>query len=227
MPNAQYTVNAVTSDFLLPVPARRGLYPDLLKRGFDIVLSVSALGFFLPVMALIYFLVRLDGGPGLFAHRRVGRGGREFRCLKFRSMVVDAEPALSSYLDAHPSARVEWEKTRKLKNDPRITRLGKLLRKTSADELPQLFNVIMGDMSIVGPRPVTLSELEKYGRNSAAYLSVRPGITGLWQVSGRNDASYESRVALDSEYCGTVSLGLDVALLIKTFFVVLKREGAY
>jgi len=205
----------------------RGFYRGPAKRGVDLVLSITALLFFLPLMGIIFIGVRADGGPGLFVHRRVGRNGREFGCMKFRSMAVDAEARLSAYLDSSPGARAEWEATRKLKNDPRVTRLGKILRKTSADELPQLMNVIAGDMSVVGPRPVTLSELQKYGRHSTAYLSVRPGITGPWQVSGRNDASYDSRVALDEEYSRNVSIGLDLRLIVRTFFVVLRREGAY
>lgn len=210
----------------VPSPERK-LYAGPLKRSLDLVLSTAALLFFMPLMGIVFAIVRRDGGPGLFVHRRVGRNGREFGCLKFRTMVVDAEASISSYLKSNPTERAEWEATRKLKNDPRVTRLGKILRQTSIDELPQLINVIVGDMSIVGPRPVTVSELRKYGTRSGAYLSIRPGITGLWQVSGRSDTSYDFRVALDEEYSQNVSINLDLYLIVRTFFVVLKREGAY
>jgi exopolysaccharide production protein ExoY len=229
MHNLNYSQDGDPSSmFVVPsAVSEKRFYRGPAKRGVDLVLAIAALLFFLPLMGIIFICVRADGGPGLFVHRRVGRYGREFGCMKFRSMAIDAEARLSSYLDANPRARAEWESTRKLKNDPRVTWVGKILRRTSADELPQLVNVIAGDMSVVGPRPVPLSELQKYGRHSTAYLSVRPGITGLWQVSGRNDTSYDSRVALDEEYSLNVSIGLDLRLIARTFLVVLRRDGAY
>jgi exopolysaccharide production protein ExoY len=207
--------------------SRSDIYRGIVKRYMDVLLSIVALTILLPLMGMIYILVHLDGGPGLFIHRRVGRHGRSFGCLKFRTMVVDAENALSSYLASDQAAKEEWEQTRKLKKDPRITRIGNYLRKSSADELPQLWNVLCGEMSIVGPRPITCSELVKYGEFAGTYLSVRPGITGIWQIKGRSDVSYESRVQLDVEYCDNIKISHDILLIIKTFLVVLKRDGVY
>jgi undecaprenyl-phosphate galactose phosphotransferase len=169
----------------------------------------------------------MDGGPAVFAHRRVGRGCRFFGCLKFRTMVVGAEEALSEYLALHPEAAEEWKREQKLGFDPRITGMGKLLRRTSLDELPQLVNVLRGEMSLVGPRPVTKAEIdEKYGAHARLCTSVRPGLTGLWQVSGRNDISYPERVALDIRYVTSQSLVEDVRILFRTAGVVLNRSGA-
>jgi exopolysaccharide production protein ExoY len=216
-----------TSCATISYQRRHNIYSRSLKRVVDILVSILALLFFLPLMTLIYLAVCSDGGPGLFIHKRVGRSGREFGCLKFRTMIVNAENKLTAYLASDCEAREEWEHHRKLKHDPRITRLGRVLRTTSADELPQLFNVLFGDMSIVGPRPVTRPELQKYGSGSSAYLSVRPGITGLWQVSGRNDASYEYRVRLDEQYAERMSISFDILLMMKTVTVVIRRNGAY
>jgi len=173
-------------------------------------------------------LVRADGGPVFFAHRRVGRDGAEFGCLKFRSMGADSQQRLAALLAADPAARAEWEATRKLRRDPRVTRFGRFLRGASLDELPQLLNVLRGEMSLVGPRPVQRAELERfYGAAAAYYMAVRPGITGLWQVSGRSETSYAQRVALDVAYVARGSLWQDIRILLRTPFAVLSRRGAH
>jgi lipopolysaccharide/colanic/teichoic acid biosynthesis glycosyltransferase len=191
-------------------------------------LSLAALFALMPIILLLALAVWLqDGGPPLYGHRRIGRHGRPFVCLKFRSMYVDAEARLQEILITDPQARQEWSANHKLKADPRITPLGDILRKSSLDELPQLFNVIRGDMNLVGPRPIVEAEIGKYGRYFKYYCAVMPGITGLWQVGGRSDVSYRRRVAMDVVYARTKSLSLDVALLIATIPAVLKRKGSY
>jgi len=198
------------------------------KRAMDVAIAGAALLVALPFFLIVAALVRADGGPAFYAHPRVGRGGRIFGCLKFRSMVVDSQARLEALLAADPAARAEWDSTRKLRNDPRITRIGRILRATSLDELPQLINVLKGEMSIVGPRPVTQAELDRhYGAAAAHYLSVRPGITGLWQVSGRSETSYDQRVALDVAYVSQASLLGDVRILLRTPAAVLSRRGAH
>lgn len=167
-----------------------------------------------------------DGAPIFFGHYRVGSEGRLFKCLKFRTMRVDAQERLVELLQTNPEARAEWERDRKLLNDPRITAIGHFLRKTSLDELPQLLNVVRGDMVLVGPRPITVQELQRYGRTRWHYLSVIPGVTGLWQVSGRNNTTYEERVVLDRHYVETRSLWMDVKILLLTVWVVLTGHGA-
>lgn len=197
------------------------------KRSFDLLLSSAALVVLgLPMLA-VALLVKLDGGPAIFGHSRVGEGGRMFDCLKFRSMRVDAAQQLETLLASDDTARAEWAATRKLKNDPRVTRLGLLLRKTGLDELPQLLNVIRGDMSLVGPRPVTISEMDQYGTVAERYKRVRPGITGLWQVSGRSDTTYAQRVNLDAWYVANWSPWHDLVIILKTIPAVLFRRGAY
>jgi len=180
-----------------------------------------------PVMLVITFLIwRRDGAPVLFAHYRVGQGGKLFRCMKFRSMLRNSEQVLADLLATDEKAREEWARDQKLTNDPRITGVGHFLRKSSLDELPQLLNVLRGEMSLVGPRPVTVGELTRYGKVRWHYLSVRPGITGLWQVSGRNNTTYDERVALDRRYVEQKSFLMDVGILFKTVKVVVAREGA-
>jgi lipopolysaccharide/colanic/teichoic acid biosynthesis glycosyltransferase len=198
------------------------------KRVLDVLLSAFLIVILSPALFLISIIVCADGGPVLYAHRRVKRGGAEFSCLKFRTMSVHADRQLEALLSTDPVRRQEWTVARKLRDDPRITQFGRLLRVTSSDELPQLFNVLCGDMSLVGPRPVTHRELEEfYGqKNAAAYLSVRPGITGLWQVSGRNDLGYEKRIALDLLYVRRMSLRLDLIILWRTIGAVLRGRGA-
>ena len=178
------------------------------------------------MLAVAWQVWRQDRGPVLFGHYRVGRDGKLFRCLKFRTMRLDAQKMLNELLERDVDARAEWERDCKLTNDPRVTPIGDYLRRTSLDELPQLLNVLRGEMSLVGPRPITVQELTKYGQVRWHYLSVRPGITGLWQVSGRSDTSYDQRVDLDRRYVEARSPWVDLWLLIKTVKVVLMRDGA-
>jgi undecaprenyl-phosphate galactose phosphotransferase len=215
---------------VLMLSARNNLarpIPRFLKRVFDMAGSFALLVALAPLLAYLAWRVRETGGPAIFGHRRVGRYGRTFRCLKFRTMVPDAESVLARHLEGDPAARADWERDFKLKDDPRITPIGRFLRRTSLDELPQLWNVIKGEMSLVGPRPIIEDELRRYGDQVDYYLEVRPGITGLWQISGRNDTTYEDRVALDCWYVRNWSLWYDLVILVKTVRVVLRREGAY
>ncbi|WP_413502565.1 undecaprenyl-phosphate galactose phosphotransferase WbaP [Serratia proteamaculans] len=198
-----------------------------LKRSFDIAGSVSIILLLSPILAILAYLVSKDGGKAIYGHERVGRDGNKFKCLKFRSMVMNSQEVLKHLLENDPEARSEWDKDFKLKNDPRITRVGKFIRKTSLDELPQLFNVLKGEMSLVGPRPVIEKELERYAGDVDYYLMAKPGMTGLWQVSGRNDVDYDTRVYFDAWYVKNWSLWNDIAILFKTINVVLKRDGAY
>ncbi|EOS96444.1 undecaprenyl-phosphate galactose phosphotransferase WbaP [Erwinia tracheiphila] len=198
-----------------------------LKRAFDIVGAMSIMIALMPALAVLIFLVSRDGGSPIYGHERVGLNGRKFKCLKFRSMVVNSKEVLEEVLRTDPVARAEWDKDFKLKNDPRITRVGHFIRKTSLDELPQLWNVVRGEMSLVGPRPVIEDELERYAGDVDYYYMAKPGMTGLWQVSGRNDVDYETRVYFDSWYVKNWSLWNDIAILFKTIGVVLKRDGAY
>ncbi len=192
------------------------------------MLAILMLLFLLPVMVMIAVAVRLqDGGPAIFAHSRIGRDGRTFRCYKFRSMRADAEARLAEVLASDPQARAEWARDHKLRSDPRITPLGDLLRRSSLDELPQLFNVLKGDMSLVGPRPIVEAERVRYGRRFRHYCAVKPGITGLWQVSGRNDVSYRTRVAMDACYARRKCFALDLYILLATVPSVLGARGCY
>ncbi len=205
--------------------ARAGLYNIIGKRVLDIAIVALSLPVVVPLVAILILMVRLDGGPGLFGHRRVAKGGQSYQCWKIRSMVPDAENVLLAHLAADASAAAEWAQKVKLIVDPRITRIGRFLRKTSLDELPQLWNVLVGEMSIVGPRPVTRPELDRYGPAMAAYIAVRPGITGAWQVSGRNSTGYADRVALDVDYVRNLGLWLDFLIILRTFKTVLNRTG--
>jgi len=199
----------------------------LFKDVMDRVAAAIALVLLSPILLVIAWAIRKDGGPAMYGHRRIGKDGRLFTCLKFRSMVVNAGEILERLLANDPALRKEYEETYKLKNDPRVTKIGKFLRKTSLDELPQLLNVLRGDMSLTGPRPIVEDERKYYAEKIGDYLSVRPGITGLWQVSGRNDTDYNQRVYLDSWYVRNWSLWNDVIILFKTVSAVLKRKGAY
>lgn len=198
------------------------------KRVFDLICSIAGGLLILPILLLVTILVAIDNhGNVIFAHRRVGKNGKEFPCYKFQSMIPNAQEKLEEYLKTNPEARKEWEESFKLTNDPRVTRLGAFLRKTSLDELPQLWNVIKGDMSLVGPRPIVKKEIERYGPYFREYSMVLPGITGMWQASGRSDTTYEERVAMDTWYVRNWSVWLDIMYLAKTFQVVFLGKGAY
>jgi Undecaprenyl-phosphate galactose phosphotransferase WbaP len=199
----------------------------IMKRLFDLLGSIVLLMLLSPLLMYVTYKVSRDRGSVFFWHERVGRDGRKFKCYKFRSMVVNAEEVLQEFLTRDPQVRAEWEKDFKLKNDPRINPIGRFLRRTSLDELPQLWNVLKGEMSLVGPRPVVQAELERYGEDVVYYLMAKPGMTGLWQVSGRNDVDYDTRVYFDSWYVKNWSLWTDIALLFKTISVVMQGRGAY
>lgn len=203
-------------------------FSKLSKRILDISLCLIASPFVLILTAIIAILIKIDSrGPVFFGHKRIGKNHKEIRCWKFRSMYADADVRLKKILETDPVRAAEWEKNRKFSDDPRVTRIGKFLRKTSLDEIPQLWNIFKGDMSFVGPRPVTLGELEKYGGTVEYVLSVTPGLSGMWQVSGRSDTDYDERIALDSYYIQNWSIWLDLWIVVKTIWVVLAGKGAY
>ncbi len=205
------------------VPSRR-----ILKRSIDLLLTTLICIAAAPVMIVIALAIKIDSpGPVLFGHRRIGRGGHDFRAWKFRSMISNAEAVLKDYLANHPEAREEWANSQKLRNDPRVTRLGEFLRRTSLDELPQLWNVLRGEMSLVGPRPIVHDEIARYGIDFEKYKWVQGGLTGLWQVSGRSDTSYAQRVTYDCFYVHNWSVWLDLCILFRTIGTVLSRAGAF
>ncbi len=198
------------------------------KRFVDVVLAISAIVLLAPLLIICFVATVITSpGPALFRHKRVGFNGRQFNCLKFRTMVTDAPERLERVLKSDPLAAREWAANRKLKNDPRVTPIGAILRKSSLDELPQLFNVLKGEMSIVGPRPVTDEELQRYTSSMGAYLACRPGITGLWQVSGRSSTTYDKRVACDAFYARNWSMALDAKIVIVTIPSLLVSDCAY
>lgn len=200
----------------------------LVKRIIDVTGAVLALLVLLPVMLMIAAIMKLTSpGPVLFAHRRLGKDGRAFHCLKFRSMVTNSAEVLAQHLAENEAARAEWALDHKLRNDPRITGLGKFLRRSSLDELPQLINVLVGEMSLVGPRPIVTDEVVRYGRYISYYTSVTPGITGLWQISGRNDMSYRRRVAIDTSYARNRCTKMDISIMLRTIPAVLQAKGAH
>ncbi|MGM0586572.1 MAG: sugar transferase [Pseudomonadota bacterium] len=203
--------------------AAHGLYARRGKRALDLLLILLGAPAAAPVIALLALLARLDGGPAFYGQRRVGRGGRFFTCWKIRTMVPDADAQLEAHLDADPAARAEWERDQKLRHDPRVTRFGAFLRSTSLDELPQLWNVVTGDMSLVGPRPFTPDQADRYG--ASGYYGLRPGLTGTWQVGDRNAAAFAQRAVHDADYARRVSLGLDLRVLLQTVRVVVRRTG--
>lgn len=216
-----FTLREPTDDFgMTPVGGRR-------KRLVDIVVAVTVAILASPVILALALAVKLSmGGPVIYRHRRIGFGGRYFDCLKFRTMVANGDEVLERYLAANPAAAEEWRLSRKLANDPRVTRFGRFLRKTSLDELPQLLNILRGEMSCVGPRPIVTEELERYGVHAYEYLRARPGVTGSWQVSGRSNVSYGDRVRLDAEYVRKWSFGSDLRILVRTVPAVLKVDQA-
>jgi lipopolysaccharide/colanic/teichoic acid biosynthesis glycosyltransferase len=210
--------------------AAQSLRGRVLKRGGDIVFSLLVLSLGSPLFLLLAVLVKLSSRGSIFyCQRRIGRGYKGFGCLKFRTMRRDADRVLAAMLDADPKLRAEFERDHKLKRDPRITPLGKFLRRSSLDELPQFINVLRGEMSVVGPRPIVWDELRRYGRSMDEVLSVRPGLTGLWQVSGRNNLTYRTRVRLDLTYVRNRSFWLDLGIVLRTIGVVLlpMDRGAY
>lgn len=198
------------------------------KRAFDLVGASLAILFLAPLLLIIAGLIyRHDGGPVIIKHKRLGRNGEKFDCLKFRTMVANADEVLRQHLAENPEAAHEWELNRKLCRDPRVTKLGLVLRKTSLDELPQLFNIAQGDMSFVGPRPIVEEEIKKYGPYWNDVCQARPGLTGAWQVNGRNDVSYDSRVALDRDYIANWSFSRDLVIIAMTIPAVIKARGVY
>ena len=199
----------------------------LVKDGFDRLGAAIGLVLLSPLFLFIAWMIRKDGGPAIYGHRRIGKDSRPFTCLKFRSMVVNSKQMLDELLASDPAARAEYERDFKLKNDPRVTKIGKFLRKTSLDELPQLLNVLRGEMSLMGPRPIVEDEKKYYEETLKDYASVRPGMTGLWQVSGRSDTGYAQRVYLDGWYVKNWSFWNDLIIILRTVVVVMKRKGAY
>jgi exopolysaccharide production protein ExoY len=198
------------------------------SRLIDIVVALVALAILLPVMVLLCLAITLhDGGSPIFAHRRLGRGGLTFPCLKLRTMVKDSQARRDALLASDPVAREEWRRDHKLRVDPRITPLGAFLRRSSLDELPQLINVLLGHMSLVGPRPIVAEEAARYGRYFQCYCAVRPGLTGLWQVSGRNNTTYRRRVAMDTVYSRTKSVRRDIVIMGRTVPAMLAARGAF
>ncbi|HWF07889.1 MAG TPA: undecaprenyl-phosphate galactose phosphotransferase WbaP [Bryobacteraceae bacterium] len=201
---------------------------QLVKRIIDLVLTIAIGVVLAPVLLLVALAIRLDSpGPIIYGQRRIGRGGRDFKAWKFRSMVANADEILRVYLDENPELRAEWDATHKLKDDPRVTKLGRFLRRTSLDEFPQLWNVLTGEMSLVGPRPIVRDEIRHYGMDFETYTYVQSGLTGLWQVSGRSETSYEQRVDFDRFYVQNWSVWLDLCILFRTIGTVLSRAGAF
>lgn len=202
---------------------RAGLYGGFFKRALDVLAVLLSAPIVLPLLLVFGVMIARDGGPVFYSQSRIGRGGRTFRIWKLRSMVVDADAALEDHLAADPAARAEWDEHQKLRNDPRITPAGRLIRKTSLDELPQLWNVLVGDMSLVGPRPMMPSQTRLYpGR---AYYRLRPGLTGFWQISHRNETSFAGRAAYDTQYARRMSLLTDAFVLLATVWVVIRGTG--
>ena len=201
----------------------RGIYARFLKRSFDVAAIIVCAPLILPVIGILAMLVRRDGGPAFYTQTRVGRDGRIFRFWKLRTMVIDADARLAACLSENPQARDEWTRTQKLKDDPRITRLGRFLRKTSMDELPQLWNVLRGDMSLVGPRPMMPDQTALYP--GQAYYHLRPGITGFWQVSERNHSAFATRAVHDTAYANRVSFLTDLGVLFATVSVIFRGTG--
>lgn len=204
------------------------LHDRILKRIIDLFLVLFSSLFLLIIFSIISILIKLDSkGPIIFGHKRIGQNGKKFTVWKFRTMVIDADEKLNDYLEKNPKLKEEWKKTRKLKNDPRITNFGKFLRKTSLDELPQVVNVLFGNMSFVGPRPIIEDEIKYYNKTFKLYKKVKPGITGLWQVSGRSSTSYSNRISLDEYYIRHWSVWMDLYIIIRTIYVILNHKGAY
>lgn len=220
-----------TTEKVLPLqkPFRCEVRHFPIKRTFDILFSLTVLTLLSPLYLLLILSIRLSSkGKAIYWQERIGRGGKPFKCYKLRTMYQNADARLAALLKQNPKLKKEWKETHKLKNDPRVTKLGKFLRKTSLDELPQFWNVLKGDLSVVGPRPVVQEEIdEHFGVKAYKILSIRPGITGIWQVSGRSDTSYDSRISMDEHYIDTRSFFLDFKLVLKTIPCMLLSRGAY
>jgi len=199
------------------------LYRDRIKRVFDIVMVLASIPFVVPIIAVLAIIIALDGGRPFYRQERLGHGGRRFNLWKLRTMVVDADETLEACLKRNPALRAEWDATQKLKCDPRITRLGRLMRKTSLDELPQLWNVLKGEMSLVGPRPMLPEQSVLY--RGHAYYALRPGLTGFWQISDRNDSDFSQRAERDTQYAQALSFAVDLKVIMATFRVVLRATG--
>ncbi|PRD42546.1 exopolysaccharide biosynthesis protein [Phyllobacterium phragmitis] len=200
----------------------------VLKRSFDVIGAAAGLFLLSPLFILVAILVKLsDGGSAFYGHRRIGRDGNPFYCLKFRTMVQDGDAVLTAHFASNPEARAEWLASRKLQKDPRVTNVGAVLRKLSLDELPQLVNVLRGEMSLVGPRPVVKDEIDLYGSAAIYYFKSRPGLTGVWQISGRNDVSYDDRIAFDRHYVENWSFQKDIVIILKTIPAVCASRGSY
>lgn len=227
-PVLQVMVERASGESFSPTQQRAKSELRHVKRAIDIVGALTLLVLLSPMLVLIALAIAWGGKPVFFRSARVGRNGRIFNVLKFRTMVPNAESLLVEHLASNPAASDEWHRSWKLRKDPRVTRLGQFLRISSADELPQLVNVLLGDMSLVGPRPVTPNELHQHYRDDQCYyLQVRPGITGLWQISGRNECPYPQRVSLDVKYVQNWSLRGDVLILLRTFPAIVSGRGAY
>jgi lipopolysaccharide/colanic/teichoic acid biosynthesis glycosyltransferase len=210
------------------VEVRKVLY-KVVKRLIDILGGLVGCVLLVPITVAVYIarkVLKEDDGPMFYEHLRYGKDGKKFRIYKFRSMCIDADKRLKEYLEQNEEARIEFEENHKLKDDPRITKLGKFIRKTSIDELPQFVNVLKGDMSLIGPRPIVDGEIEKYGENKDKFLSVRPGLTGYWAANGRSDITYEERMKMELYYVDNISFKLDIQIFFKTIISVMKKEGA-
>lgn len=231
--NFMNDVNLCNSSSTQPIPFSQVLKFEIkhnpIKRLFDVLFSLFVLIFGFPIFLLIAFAILLNSpGKIVYAQERIGRGGRSFRCYKFRTMDPNADELLKKMLESNQELRNEWEQKHKLKNDPRVTKIGAFLRKTSLDEIPQFWNVLKGDLSVVGPRPVVKAELEKhFGTKAEKILSVRPGLTGIWQVYGRSDTSYPQRILFDETYVDTHTMLLDLKLIVRTMFLMIFPKGAY
>jgi len=225
--NVTQPVHSASSTAAVAPRAKRstgyGLYRAYGKRALDILLVLMSIIPVMVVIAIMSLLIMMDGKSPFYAQNRVGRNGRVFRMWKMRSMVANADKVLAGYLQSNPEAKAEWDRDQKLKNDPRVTRMGRLIRATSLDELPQLFNVLMGDMSLVGPRPIMCNQRNLYP--GTEYYAMRPGITGYWQTSVRNESSFRQRASYDADYFREISLTTDLNIVGKTFGVVLKATG--
>ncbi|TCN31267.1 sugar transferase [Sinorhizobium americanum] len=217
-------LTAAAGEAIGSYPTPLGSWP---KRALDLTVASVALVLAMPLMLIVALLIAVFiGRPILFVHRRIGFNGRPFNCYKFRTMVENADQVLEEYLAYNPRAAEEWRETQKLKNDPRVTLVGQILRKSSLDELPQLINVLRGEMSCVGPRPIVVEELRRYGSTAQEYLKARPGLTGLWQISGRSDVDYARRVALDAQYIRSWSILADLVILARTAVAVMRFDEA-